>query len=147
MNSDELRLYESPAIIKHIEILQSIISRMSSNSAACKTLTLTLISALIALSLGYNCFPVWICLIPAVLMYILDSFYLGLEKQFIVQQRILISKIASGTIQHTDIFVIKSNSSFAYHVGNIVKGLKSFSTTFFYTPLMLLILFLWITVV
>lgn len=36
MNKQKLELYESPAVIKHIDILQRITTRIAGNSAACK---------------------------------------------------------------------------------------------------------------
>ena len=68
MLREEISLYESPAVIKHIELLQDIISRMANNSAACKTWALTIITALIAISTVMQRISIIICIIP-------ESFY------------------------------------------------------------------------
>ena len=82
MNSEKLKIYESPAIIKHIEIYQNIITRMANNSSSCKTWSITLTSALIILSIDNSKISIWISLLPVLIFYFLDSFYLGLERQF-----------------------------------------------------------------
>lgn len=69
MLREEISLYESPAVIKHIEFLQDIISRMANNSAACKTWALTIITALIALSTVMQRISIIICIIPTIMFF------------------------------------------------------------------------------
>lgn len=69
----------------YISLLQENINRMSSNSANCKTWLLTIVAAILALQLTCNELRniLWVALVLIILFYILDSYYLGLEKKFI----------------------------------------------------------------
>lgn len=80
-----LKRLESPAVIAHVQLLQGIIARMAGNSAACKTWTVTLETALIALW-GTSQDPSWPFFLAgialAALMALLDANYLSLERHF-----------------------------------------------------------------
>jgi len=142
MTRDELTIHESPAVIKHLEILQGIITRMAGNSAACKTWALTIITGILALSIDKNCIPIWVSLIPAIMFFALDSFYLGLERHFIGLQREFVGKLAAKTIEMRDVYIIKSKRNFWIHLKFILGGMVSFSTAFIYVPIILLIIYL-----
>ncbi len=139
MNKHELELHESPAVIKHIEILQGIITRMAGNSAACKAWAIPVITGIVAFSIEKQCIPVVVSLIPAVMFFLLDSFYLGLERHFINKQREFVSKLANGTLAIQDIFNIESKRSFWIHLKFMLGGMVSFSTAFVYLPIIVLI--------
>ncbi len=71
---------DSAAVQSHIFILQGIINRMAGNSASCKTWTIAIVAAIIAIPTDPNSVlakPVLIIL-PAVFFFMLDCFYLGL---------------------------------------------------------------------
>lgn len=140
---DDLIIHESPAVLKHLEILQGIITRMAGNSAACKTWSLTIITGIIALSVEKCCIPIWISLIPTIMFFALDSFYLGLERHFIGLQRDFVSKLAAKTLEAKDIYVIKSKRNFWIHLKFMLGGMVSFSTAFIYVPIILLVIYLW----
>ena len=79
----------------YISLLQENINRMASNSANCKTWLITILAALLAVqaSLSELRGLVWIALIPTVLFYFLDSYYLGLERRFIkIEERFINEK-------------------------------------------------------
>lgn len=69
----------------YISLLQENINRMASNSANCKTWLVTILAALLAIQASLRELQgiLWIALIPAILFYLLDSYYLGLERRFI----------------------------------------------------------------
>ena len=69
----------------YISLLQENIKRMASNSANCKTWLVTILSALLAIQVSLQELQgvLWIALVPAILFYFLDSYYLGLEHRFI----------------------------------------------------------------
>ena len=73
-------------------MLQGIINRMASNSASCKTWTVTLVTAVLVLW-GEKTVQLpnpWISLIPVVLLHLLDCYYLGLERITInIQNKLL----------------------------------------------------------
>lgn len=69
--------------IKHLEFVQSIINRMSSNSFAIKGWTITVLSALMALCVGNNNeHYILISCIPTMLFWLLDAYYLQQERKF-----------------------------------------------------------------
>lgn len=143
MTRDDLIIHESPAVIKHLEILQGIITRMAGNSAACKTWAIPIITGIIAFSLERQCIPIWVSLIPAILFFALDSLYLGLERHFISLQKEFVTTLSSGNLQMTDIYVIKSSRTFCIHLKFMFGGMVSFSTAFVYVPIIVLISVLW----
>lgn len=143
MTKQDLEIHESPAVIKHIEILQGIITRMAGNSAACKTWAIPIITGILAFSIEKLCIPIWVSLIPAIMFFLLDSFYLGLERHFIKQQREFVDKLSDNTIKVQDIYVIKSKRNFWIHLKFMLSGMVSFSTAFVYLPIIVLISYLW----
>lgn len=73
----------------YISLLQENINRMAANSANCKTWLVTLVAAIMALQLTSTELRsiLWIALGLIVLFYILDSYYLGLERKFIAVEK------------------------------------------------------------
>jgi len=144
MDRTDLILHESPAVIKHLEILQGIISRMAGNSASCKTWALTIITGIIAFSIQNQSIPIWTSLIPAIMFLALDVFYLGLEIKFRDLQKVFVQKLSSNTLTPGDIYMFENDSSSHIHLKYIWGGIRSFSTSFFYFPVVTLIAVLWI---
>jgi hypothetical protein len=71
---------ESPSIQTHLGILQNVIQRMASNSSACKTWCVTLVSAVLVIvaDKGKPDYA-WIAMLPIVVFAALDAYYLALE--------------------------------------------------------------------
>jgi hypothetical protein len=69
---------------KHLEFIQSIINRMGGNSFALKGLAVTLVTAIIGISLGSNASPrlTLLALLPAMAFWVLDAYYLWQERLF-----------------------------------------------------------------
>lgn len=68
---------------KHMDYIQSAISRMSSNSFYLKGLDITIIAAIVTLSFKERDFKICICaLILNIIFWFLDSYYLKQEKLF-----------------------------------------------------------------
>ena len=143
MNSEKLKIYESPAIIKHIEIYQNIITRMANNSSSCKTWSITLTSALIILSIDNSKISIWISLLPVLIFYFLDSFYLGLERQFRDSYNDFLKKLNEDTIQEKDIFkIIIKPRNFWSHLWLSISNMFAFATLMFYLPVIIIIIIL-----
>jgi hypothetical protein len=69
--------------IKHLEFIQATISRMATNSFVLKGWSVTLAAALIALSArGSNVTFAVIAVFPPITFWILDAYYLRLERQY-----------------------------------------------------------------
>lgn len=75
--------YDKTDALKYIDILQSCITRMANNSEKCKTWCITIVAALIVLSLnGEQGGCRYLIFIPIVSLWFLDAFYLYLEREF-----------------------------------------------------------------
>lgn len=69
--------------IKHLEFIQGIINRMNSNSFAIKGWAITIISALLALyASSSNETYVLVAIVPTILFWFLDAYYLQQERKF-----------------------------------------------------------------
>lgn len=69
--------------IKHLEMIQNIITRMNSNSFQVKEWVITIVSALIALyANSNNTSYIFVGLVPTVLFWYLDAYYLQQERKF-----------------------------------------------------------------
>ena len=68
---------------KHIDLLQAVISRMATNSFLLRGWTVTLLAALFALAAkDANRTFVAIAYFPAITFWILDAYYVSLERRF-----------------------------------------------------------------
>lgn len=137
MNEDFKILKEIPqAAQSHLTMLQAIIQRMSSNSASCKTWCVTLVSGLIVVLVNNS--KVWalpVILVPILLFFVLDVYYLSLEKRFRDSHNNFIRKLHDGSLAVSDLYVIgpAGNPKKAY-----LESLLSFSIWPFYVTLFLL---------
>ena len=74
MNSDR---------IKHLEFIQNIITRMNTNSFQIKRMTVTIVAALLAVYVSTSSVLfLYIPIIPTLLFWFLDSYYLQQERKF-----------------------------------------------------------------
>lgn len=125
------------AVQVHLNIMQSVIQRMASNSASSKAWCITLVSAILVI-LADKGKPIytWIAIIPSFLFLILDAYYLALEKGFRNSYNDFVRKLHSDDIESNDLFMVVPK-------GRIVKlfliSLISFSIWPFYTMLLIMI--------
>jgi hypothetical protein len=69
--------------VKHLEMLQTIVTRMNTNSFQIKGFTVAIISAIVALyERSPNEWFIWIGFPPILILWILDSYYLQHERIF-----------------------------------------------------------------
>ncbi|MFR2732896.1 hypothetical protein [Hoylesella buccalis] len=133
-SSKKLEALESSAIQFHISMLQGIINRMAANSANCKNWTVTLVAAMLVLLVDKNMkIPnAWICLIPVGMFYLLDCYYLGLERLYISSQKAFLEKIYNYEEYVEDLYKVEELTDKCKQVCNTIKATKSISTTPFY---------------
>ncbi|MFO1431004.1 MAG: hypothetical protein U1F76_12795 [Candidatus Competibacteraceae bacterium] len=132
---------ESPAVQSYVTILQAIISRMASNSAACKTWCITLVSAILVIVADKGKPEyVWITMIPIVLFLFLDSYYLGLERFFREVYNTFINKLQSDKATINDVFTVGVDTSFKETITFIFRALWSVSIWPFYGLLGLMLI-------
>lgn len=71
------------ARIKHLEFIQNIIARMNSNSFQIKNWSVVIISAILTISISRDSFYILlVALLPIVLFWCLDAYYLTQERRF-----------------------------------------------------------------
>jgi len=134
-----------PAVKAHIDMLQGVISRMAKNSASCKSWAIPMVTAIITLSLEKGIVPTTTAYIPLGLFYLLDCYYLGLERKFKDRQRDFIAKLNNGDDISKDIFFSHRTDDKCWimrrlcSIGNqllcTLDGIFSFSTTIVYGAL------------
>lgn len=124
---------DSPSIQAHLSILQSIIQRMSSNSASVKAWCVSLVSAVLVVVIDKgknNC--TLIAFFPILLFFALDAYYLALEKGFRGSYDKFIKKLHKEKLVSEDLFAVSPE-------GNTFKlfihSLGSFAIFPFYTTL------------
>lgn len=84
---------------QYLQMMQSNIERMATNSANCKTWMVAFVTALMALgSSSIAAARYWLLLgiIPILLFWYLDTFYLHLERAMRNRERDFLNKVAAG---------------------------------------------------
>jgi len=127
----------SDARIKHLEMIQNVISRISKNSFAVKSITITLATAALGLAASIKKPEILFASIPQVLIFWgLDAYFLRCERAF----RCLFDKERVSTEAPTFSMNPKSHNEI---IDSWFRTL--FSTTIFwlYVPLLILIFWAW----
>jgi hypothetical protein len=128
---------DSPSVQSHLSIMQEVIQRMASNSSSCKAWCITLVSAILVIvaDKGKPQY-VYISIIPTFLFFILDVYYLSLEKRFRESYKDFVSKLHSNSLTSSDLYDVKpSDNSWKLYV----QSAKSFSIWPFYVTLFIMI--------
>lgn len=115
----------------YIGLLHDAINRIASNSASCKTWLIAIIAAISTClySLGKINSTYWIMFVPTVLLYLLDCYYLGIERRFIKIENIYINQLKNGEkgdLYHFNVKKIGGDLKFT------IYAMRSWSTTPFY---------------
>ena len=122
---------ESSAVQSHLTIMQGVINRMADNSRSCKVWCVTLVAATLVL-MARTADPqhALIGLVPTLLFWVLDAYYLGLERRFRKSYRAFVEKVHNGKLATTDLFVVAPVGS---EIGQFCWALfRSFSVLPFY---------------
>lgn len=129
---------------QYINLLQENINRMSSNSSNCKSWMLTIVSAILALGVSNEGLQNWahLAFLPAILFYLLDSFYLGVERRFISVENDFIEAVKKGKDEEELLFAFKKGGKCYTNFLNMIKALFSISTVLFYVPVILFVSYL-----
>jgi len=135
---DKFKIREdSPSVQSHLNILQNVVQRMASNSSASKAWCITLVSAILVIvaDKGKSHYAL-ISIIPTILFFVLDTYYLALEKGFRNSYNDFINKLHSEEIKTEDLFDVKPKGKLA---SLFWESIKSFSIWPFYLTLLLMI--------
>lgn len=139
--------FDSPSVQSYLTILQSVISRMATNSTNCKTWCVSLVSAIVVIvaDKGKPDY-VWISVIPIILFLLLDSYYLCLERQFRTVYNDFIRKLHFGNATVDDVFYLAPRVGAGTTSLNIIRAGGSIAVWPFYVlfAVMLLIVRVWV---
>jgi hypothetical protein len=99
--------FDSSSVQNYLNLLQGVVTRMASNSSNCKSLCITLVSAIVVVitEKGKPDFA-WITLIPILLFCFLDAYYLGLEQGFRCTYNEFVKRVQDGVATERDLFVL-----------------------------------------
>jgi hypothetical protein len=137
MTAQENLKETSPSVHAHLGIIQSVIQRMAANSSSSKAWCITLVSAVLVIvaDKGKPHYA-WIAVIPTTLFFVLDAYYLALEKGFREAYNTLIDKLHRGAIQPTDLYAVAPSGPLTKQ---FLKSLLSFAVWPFYLTLLVMI--------
>ncbi len=118
---------------EHLKMIADIITRMASNSFQLKSWTVSLISAILIFADFKNqiCF-IWIAYIPIIVFWLLDAFYLQLERKY----RKLYSLVQKDYINETDNVSCFDMNTQNIRVDNLFKIMFSKSIWPIYTVIL-----------
>ena len=136
---------ESSAVQKHLEITQGVITQMAENSRSCKVWCVTLVSAILVLvARTGNAEHALIALAPTALFYVLDAYYLGLERRFRNSYNGFVGKVHSGETEASDLYTVAPTGSTPRTF--LWAMFQSFSVLPFYVVVVVTILLAWLVI-
>lgn len=99
-----------PAVLKHVEMYQKIITRLAGNSSSCKNWCIVLVSAFLAFVVkdGKRSAGL-LSLVPILVFWFLDGYYLALEQQFRAAFNEQMSRLRRNEFTTNDLFVVKAD--------------------------------------
>lgn len=128
---------ESASIQTHLSIIQNVIQRMASNSSSCKTWCVTLVSAILVIIADKgNPSYAWITIIPILIFFSLDAYYLSLEKGFRNSYNKFIRKAHENSLTENDLYSVAPEGDMK---DLMKKSITSFSVGGFYLPMVFLV--------
>lgn len=147
MPDDKVTL-DSPSVPSYLTILQGVIGRMATNSAACKTWCVTLVSAIVVVVADKNKPAlVWIAFIPILLFLFLDTYYLLLEKEFRSTYTDFLRKLHFGGVAVDDVFFVAPHAGVPRTSLAFLKAFGSVSVWPFYSLLAVMLVIVWAWVI
>jgi hypothetical protein len=134
---------ESESVRTYLTLLQGVISRMAGNSAACKTWCVTIVSAIFVLAIDKNKpQAIAVGLLPVGLFFLLDAYYLSLERDFRMVHDSFVSKLYEGAATAEDVYSFKIPAGFGHRFGAMWSSIWSLSVLPFYGILVAALLFI-----
>ena len=136
---------EASAVQTHLSILQGVIQRMAENSRSCKVWCVTLVSAILVLvARTGKAEHALIAIAPTALFYLLDAYYLALERGFRRSYNCFVAKIHEGRATTVDLYSVSPAGS--TWSGVLWAMFRSFSVPPFYLVVVITILLAWLLV-
>ena len=133
---------ESSAVQAHLTIMQGVIQRMAENSRSCKVWCVTLVAAtLVLVARTGDPRHALIALAPTVLFYLLDAYYLMLERRFRKSYNTFVGKVHAGDVCVSDLYAVTPEGS---AVPGFLRSMsRSISVLPFYAAVVGTILLAW----
>ena len=136
--TDESLTPSTQGIEWHLGALQSIITRMAANSSSCKAWCITIMSAVVVVVADKGKPDLlWLAGIPVVAFWLLDCYYLGLERGFRGQYTKFVQELHAGKLKADSLYLIGPLDG--SDISGTFKGLVSWSTTPVYGSLVALL--------
>ena len=124
--------FGTPAAQSHLEMLQGVIQRMAENSRACKLWSITALSAILFLAARTGVpWHALIALVPLLLFFLLDVYYLSLERRFRDSYEGMLRKLRNGSYGPGDVYQIAPAD---FSIGILMRCLRSPSVYLYYPP-------------
>ena len=132
---------DSPSVQSHLNMQQGVINRLASNSASCKTWCVTLVSAIVVVVAEHDRPKLlYTALIPIILFFALDAYYLGLERSFRSAYGDFVRKLHAGLATVEDVFILHPTFGRPPRLlGIVLRAMLSVSVWPFYGILALLL--------
>ena len=97
----------SSAVRAHLTIMQGVINRIADNSRSCKLWCVTLVAAtLVLVARTGEPQHALISLVPTALFWLLDAYYLGLERRFRNSYNAFVAKVHSSKVCAKDLYTV-----------------------------------------
>jgi hypothetical protein len=112
-----------------LESMRSVIERMAANSESSKTWCISLVSAIIVV-VSEEKTPrlIWLALLPTIMFFVLDVYYLSLERGFRSSYARFVKKLRNSSLGLDDLYLFDPGD-----VGDqVIKAISSFSIWPFY---------------
>lgn len=123
--------------VKHLELIQSVVTRMAQNSFALKGWAVTLVVAILALGAKESAKFLLVALLPAVIFWGLDGYYLRQERLF----RRLYDAVRKASGSEGDLFSMDT-SAYEQDVRGWLRTCWSTTIAWYYGPMVMAILVL-----
>lgn len=132
MNQPRPVTADSEAVHTHLQIEQGIISRMAENSRQCKLWSVTIIAAILVFAArSKSPEQALIALVPLVLLWGLDAYYLAQERAFRRASSGFVQKLHGGDLNPSELYAWSEKVGWRHWLG----GLRAFPCSLFYLPL------------
>jgi hypothetical protein len=112
-----------------LESMRSVIERMAANSESSKTWCISLVSAIIVVVSEEKTHRlIWLALLPTIMFFVLDIYYLSLERGFRSSYSEFVKKLRNSSLKLDDMYLFDPGDVGA----QVIKAISSFSVWPFY---------------